>query len=91
MNTKNRAERLRAPLCLKKEGQDKSKSFACDAVGTQHVTQSVSTMQTTCIDGLLSSGGDQNAEPDEGSWLATLRLAYLANSMALKGYAEVSA
>lgn len=91
MNSKNRAERLRAPLCPKKEGQDESKLFACDAVRTQDVTQRVSTMQTTCIDGLLSSGGDQNAEPAEGSWLMSSPLAYRANSMALKGCAEVSA
>lgn len=67
MNSKNRAERLRAPLCLKKEGQDQSKLFACDTVRTQHVTQTVSTMQTTCIDGLLSSGGDQNLHLEQGS------------------------
>lgn len=72
MNTKNRAKRLRAPLCLKKEGQDKSKSFACDTVRTQHVTHIVSTMQTTCIDGLLSSGCDQNASLDQGSRLAEM-------------------
>ncbi len=57
MNSKNRAEWLRAPLCLEK-GKTGRKSLAeCDEMRSSDVTKLARTAQVTCQDVLLSSGG----------------------------------
>ena len=91
MNSKNRAEWLRAPLCLEK-GKTGRKSLAeCDEMRSSDVTKLALTAQVTCQDVLLYSGGGLMPNHGVGSTAVKANCTHGADSIACESDAGVAA